>query len=312
MTTPAHQPKLILHGGAGRALRDPSRKKAVEIALLEVIDEVWAALLAGASAPDAVRLGCQRLEDDPLFNAGTGSVVQSDGQIRMSASLMDGQRQSFSAVINAQRVRHPIDLAFALQHERDRVLAELGAQELARRLAMPIHDPMTPRRLREWLKEYDDSFELDAAEVVAAHGSGTIGVVALDTRGQLAAGTSTGGRGFEHPGRVSDSATPAGNYADAMAAVSCTGVGEHILDECLAARLVVRVNDGLSLGESFARSLGQAHARGRNLGAIGLDHRGHLAWGKTSDLLIAAYHDGRQVRHTLDLPLGLTTGYAAG
>ena len=127
-------PKVIIHGGAGRALRDPSHAEPIRRALGEVLDEVWAALMEGAPAMDVVRLGCKRLEDEPLFNAGTGSVIQSDGQIRMSASLMDGSSQRFSAVINAMRVQNPIELASALQDARDRVLAETGVQELARRL----------------------------------------------------------------------------------------------------------------------------------------------------------------------------------
>lgn len=243
-------PRVIIHGGAGRALRDPSRVKPIRRALGEVLDEVWEALIGGAPAMDVVRLGCKRLEDEPLFNAGTGSVIQSDGQIRMSASIMDGSSQRFSAVINAMRVQNPIELASALQHARDRVLAETGVQELARRLATPPYDPMTPRRLREWLKEYDDTFEIDTADVVAQdspRGMGTIGVVVLDHEGQLAAGTSTGGRGFEQIGRVSDCGSPAGNYASAEAAISCTGVGEEILDEGLATRIVVRVIDGMTL-----------------------------------------------------------------
>lgn len=305
-------PKLIIHGGAGRALKDPSRVTPIKHALLTILEEVWATLEAGERAIDAVRLGCRRLEDEPLFNAGTGSVIQSDGQIRMSASIMDGSSQRFSAVINAMRVQNPIELANALQDARDRVLAETGAQELARRLATPPYDPMTPRRLREWLKEYDDSFEIDTAQVVAEEsprGVGTIGVVALDRHGQLVAGTSTGGRGFEQIGRVSDCGTPAGNYASAEAAISCTGVGEEILDEALASRIVVRVIDGMTLEQAMTRSMQECHRRGRNLGAIGISAQGQLCWGKTSDILLAAYHDGSQASHTLELEPGLVVGH---
>lgn len=306
-------PQLIIHGGAGRAMRDPSRAPIIEQALLKVLDEVWETLAAGAEAVDAVLLGCRRLEDDPIFNAGTGSVIQSDGQIRMSASLMDGATQRFSAVINAQRVQNPIMLAHALQEMPDRVLADPGVAELARRLGVPVYDPMTPRRLREWLSEYEQSFSSDTAEVVAQgqpKGTGTIGVVARDLRGRLVAGTSTGGRGFEAVGRVSDCGGPAGNYAAEQAAVSCTGVGEEIVEEGLATRIVVRVVDGLSLLGAFERSFDEAHRRGRSLGAIGIDAQGQVCWGKTSEILLSAYHTGQSRGHTLGLPLGCCVGAA--
>ena len=93
---------------------------------------------------------------------------------------------------------------------------------------------------------------------------------------------------------------PAGNYATAEAAVSCTGIGEDIIDECLAARIVVRVTDGLSLAEAMARSMREAAQRQRDLGAIALDATGAIAWGKTSEVLLAAYHDGQAIGDTLE------------
>ena len=137
---------------------------------------------------------------------------------------------------------------------------------------------------------------------------GTIGVVALDTQGSLAAGTSTGGKGFERIGRVSDSAMPAGNYATAQAAISCTGIGEDIIDECLAARIVVRVTDGLSLHQAFERSFTEAARNQRDFGAIGLDGTGAIGWGKTSQVLLAAYHDGTTIGDTLELDEGVVIG----
>jgi L-asparaginase len=260
--------------------------------------------------------GCQLLEDVPRFNAGYGSVLQSDGQVRMSASLMDGATQRFSGVINASRVQHPIDLAAFLQASEDRVLSDLGAAELARELAIPPFDPTTDLRLQEWVKERAGSFQRAMAGVVAEPlpantkaRRGTIGVVVLDSEGQLAVGTSTGGKGLERPGRVSDSATPAGNYANALAAVSCTGIGEDIIDECLATRIVVRVTDGLGIEAAFAKSFAEATTKQRDFGAIGLTHRGEIAWGKTSDVLLAAYHTGTAPQDTLDLGIGTLTGH---
>ncbi len=309
------QPKLIIHGGAGSSLKGKGGAEAVRQSLFRVIEEVYALLTSGATAKDAVVRGCQLLEDDARFNAGTGSVLQSDGQIRMSAALMDGTTQRFSGVINTSRVQHPIDLALFLQTADDRVLSDYGSADLLRELQVPPYDPMTELRLQEWIQERAGNFDKSMAGVVAEHElvtdsarRGTIGVVALDTQGHIAAGTSTGGKGFERIGRVSDSAMPAGNYATAQAGISCTGIGEDIIDECLAAKIVIRVTDGRSLQEAFEKSFTEAHQNKRDLGAIGLDATGAIAFGKTSEVLLAAFHNGDKMSDTLDLPDGLQVG----
>ncbi|KGF73602.1 isoaspartyl peptidase [Neosynechococcus sphagnicola sy1] len=300
------QPKLIIHGGAGSSLQGKGGVEAVRQSLFEILEAVYALLATGASAQAAVVRGCQLLEDNPRFNAGTGSVLQSDGQIRMSASLMNGGAQRFSGVINTARVKNPIELAEFLQDSPDRVLSDYGSAELLRELQLPIYNPLTDLRLQEWLAERQQNFSRTMAGVVAEPaGTGTIGVVALDSQGQLAAGTSTGGKGFERIGRVSDSAMPAGNYATAEAAVSCTGIGEDIIDECLAARIVVRVTDGLSLVAALERSFQEAQLRQRDFGAIALDATGAIAWGKTSEVLLAAYHTGVGPQDTLEMAAGM-------
>ncbi|BAY64152.1 asparaginase [Calothrix brevissima NIES-22] len=310
------QPKLIIHGGAGSSLHGKGGVEAVRQALYQVVEEVYSLLASGANASEAVVLGCQLLEDNPRFNAGTGSVLQSDGQIRMSASLMDGTLRRFSGVINVSRVKNPIQLAQFLQTSPDRVLSDYGSAELARELQIPSYNALTDLRLQEWIQERQDNFKSTMAGVVAEPelvessnaGRGTIGVVALDTYGRLAAGTSTGGKGFERIGRVSDSAMPAGNYATTKAAVSCTGIGEDIIDECLAAKIVVRVTDGMSLQEAMQRSFAEADDNQRDFGAIALDATGAIAWGKTSQVLLAAYHDGYKLGDTLELPVATNVG----
>ncbi|MEM8807077.1 MAG: isoaspartyl peptidase/L-asparaginase [Cyanobacteria bacterium P01_G01_bin.38] len=310
------QPKLIIHGGAGSSLKGKGGLIAVRQALQSIIEETYGKLQAGADARAAVIHGCRLLEDHPRFNAGKGSVLQSDGQVRMSASLMDGASQAFGGVINASRIEHPIEMAAFLQQQTDRVLSDYGAAELARVLQMPIFDPTTDLRLTEWMQERKDNFSKTMAGVVAeASGGdddlarrGTIGVVALDSTGQIAAGTSTGGKGLEHIGRVSDSAMPAGNYANAEAGVSCTGIGEDIIDECLAARVVIRVSDGLSLQQALDKSFAEATRNHRDFGAISLECNGTIGWGKTSDVLLAAFHTGETLGDTLELPLGTQTG----
>ena len=310
------QPKLIIHGGAGSSLKGKGGVETVRRSLYQIIEEIYSLLESGISAKEAVVRGCQMLEDDPRFNAGTGSVLQSDGQIRMSASLMDGASQSFSGVINVSRVKNPIDLAIALQSSPDRVLSDYGAAELARELQIPSYNGLTELRLQEWIQERQDNFKRTMAGVVAeaelvetSHARrGTIGVVALDTQGLLSVGTSTGGKGFERIGRVSDSAMPAGNYATQYAAVSCTGIGEDIIDECLAPRIVVRVTDGMSLKEAMQRTFAEAHKHKRDFGAIALDASGAIAWGKTSQALLAAYHNGEKIGDTLEVPVGTEIG----
>lgn len=307
MTAQRVQPKLIIHGGAGSSLKGKGGVEIVRRSLHKVLEEIYPLLLSGATAQEAVVKGCQLLEDDPRFNAGTGSVLQSDGQIRMSAALMNGVAQRFSGVINVSRVQNPIRLALALQESADRVLSDFGATELLRELELPPYNPLTDIRLQEWMQERDENFEKETAGVIAEKelvedtaGRGTIGVVALDDQGRLAVGTSTGGKGFERIGRVSDSAMPAGNYATAQAAVSCTGIGEDIIDECLAPRIVIRAGDGMSLHEAFERSLKEAHRNQRDLGAIGLGAAGAIAWGKTSEVLLAGYHTGDAIGDTLE------------
>ncbi|MDJ0731852.1 MAG: isoaspartyl peptidase/L-asparaginase [Crocosphaera sp.] len=307
------QPKLIIHGGAS-SLEDKGGLKKVRTSLHSIVTEVYQLLSDGGTAVDAVVRGCQLLENEPSFNAGTGSVLQSDGQIRMSASLMEGLSQTFSGVINISRVKNPIDLAKYLQDESDRILSDMGAMELARELNIPVYDPLTEFRAQEWIEEWKDDFQRKMGRLFASTESsearrGTIGVVALDSQGKIAAGTSTGGKGLERIGRVSDSAMPAGNYATADAGVSCTGVGEDIVNECFAARVVIRVGDGLSLPDAMQQSMEESKKRERDLGAIALDHNGVISWGKTSEILLAAYHNGSTIGDTLEWQTEDLMGY---
>ncbi|MCL2929455.1 MAG: isoaspartyl peptidase/L-asparaginase [Trichodesmium sp. MAG_R01] len=302
------QPKLIIHGGAGSSLDEKGGLEIVRKSLHRIVDELYNLLIGDTAALDIVIRGCQMLEDDPIFNAGTGSVLQSDGQIRMSASLMDGLNHRFSGVINVSRIKNPIDLARALQESPDRVLSDSGAAEFVRELQMPVYNPLTDKRLNEWLEDRKQNFNRKMANVVTVSpGTGTIGVVALDKEGRLAAGTSTGGKGFEKIGRVSDSAMPAGNYATDSAAVSCTGIGEDIIDECLAAKIVIRVTDGFSIKAAFERSFAEAHEHKRDLGAIGIDAGGTINWGKTCDVILAAFHDGEKIGDSLEADKGKST-----
>ncbi|MFB6374231.1 MAG: isoaspartyl peptidase/L-asparaginase, partial [Bradymonadaceae bacterium] len=133
------QPKLILHGGAGSAISDRSRADAVETVLCDLRDDLYERLADGTPARDVVVEGCKRLEDDANFNAGTGAVLQSDGQIRLSAALMDGARSAFSGLVNGTNLQYPIELAEFLQDDDTRVVAAEGATALMRQLGTPAY-----------------------------------------------------------------------------------------------------------------------------------------------------------------------------
>ncbi len=220
------------------------------------------------------------LEDDTLYNAGTGSQIQSDGKIRMSASLMNGENQKFSGVINIENVKNPIQVARVLMKEDDRVLGGNGAKTYATANGFEDYSTEIPQRR----KEYE--------EKVKNGGKGTVGCVALDRDGHLAAATSTGGKGFEIVGRISDSATVAGNYANRYCAVSCTGVGEDIVSNATAAKIVTRVTDGMNLEEAFEKTFAELKEIDGFAGAIAIDRNGNFFQRDSHPTMVFASFDG--------------------
>lgn len=268
----SRHPALVIHGGTGSM---PDRRRiAAYCRSLRAIGRDAYRHLQRHSALETVVYAVSLLEDDPLFNAGTGSMLQRDGVARMSASVMDGSAARFAAVLNIDRVRHPVAVASDLLGRPDRILAGSPATEFARQLGHGDWDPITPERRRQW-------------EVRLEGSHGTVGAVALDAEGRLAAATSTGGRGFEQPGRVSDSGLPAGNYATSDLAVSCTGVGEDIIEEGLATRLAQRVADGQPPARAVSATAKELKARARRCGLIALDRRGRWYWTTTQPMLFA-------------------------
>ncbi len=259
---------LIIHGGAGAREGIHSGKDDYARSLRKILPAAWD-VLAEDGARAAVLQAVRLLEDDPLFNAGFGSRLQMDGIARMSAALMDGVAGRFSGVINVERVRHPIDVAAALGGERHRVLAGEHATRYAHSLGMQDFDPVTPHRMAEHQRRL-------------AGDTGTVGAVAIDRQGRIWAATSTGGVGFEAPGRVSDSATVAGTYADAGVGVSCTGVGEDIVDHAAATRVAVRVADGMDLEAAIRRTLVEADRRRLEYGLIAVDGDGQARAGSSA------------------------------
>jgi L-asparaginase len=277
----ARPPVMLIHGGAGPMDADPELWERRRTFLRRLAESVWPEVSAGQPAVDAAAAIVERLEAAPAFNAGYGAVLQSDGLARLSASLMDGDRQKFSGVMLATHLLHPIRLALALQDRTESVLGPLGAQLLARELGIPPETPASPERARRWAEALE-------RRARPSGGFGTVGAVVLDAAGRLAAATSTGGGGCNFPERISDSATVAGNYASAWAAISCTGIGEQIVDDGLAVRLETRVRDGLSMVEASDRTYREAVDGQRQYGWIAVDRKGAWAMCRTTEAMLCA------------------------
>jgi L-asparaginase len=258
---------VLLHGGAGA--QDP--RGAAHKNASRVIEGIAArgakALADGASGLDVVRQCLFELEADPCFNAGRGAALQSDGQARLTAAVMSGPDQVFSGVMGLEGAIHPSLLALMLQGKSTRVVCPPGTAELARRAGLKHESPVTPERLARWEQ---------AKKEGRPHDFDTVGCVVVTAKGELFAGTSTGGRGFEAPGRVSDAATVAGTYASAHAAVSATGIGEEIVDDGLALRIESRVRDGMALENASSKCFDEATSRERSYGWIAASSDG--AW----------------------------------
>jgi L-asparaginase len=272
--------KLIIHGGFfSESQTNQEIKKAKQEALAEIVN-LGHKYLQSHTAVEAVVYVVSLLEDCELFNAGTGSQIQSDGKIRLSASLMDGRSMRFSGVINIEDVKNPICVAEKLLNLDDRVLSGKGAKDFARENGFGYYNPETPQRRKEYEKKLSDSIRL-----------GTVGCVALDIYGNLAAATSTGGKGFEIPGRVSDSATIAGNYANACAAISCTGVGEDIVSGAIASNIVIRVTDGMTLALATEKTLDELKPINGFAGIIGISSKGEIYHADTHPYMVWSLYD---------------------
>ncbi|TLD43292.1 MAG: L-asparaginase [Candidatus Jettenia ecosi] len=264
----ARPPILLVHGGAGSYKDNPKMLERKNNSIAEILSKVWPVLLQGESSVKTVCRVVELLEACPDFNAGLGSVIQSDGMARLSASLMDGNKQKFSGVLLATHIIHPSKLAYALQDRDQTVVGPLGAQLLARELGIPPQNPVTPAQATQWISYLEKQKR-------APDEHGTVGAIALDQHGCLAAATSTGGSGTNIPERVSDSATVAGNYASKFAAISCTGIGEQIMNDGVAVKLETRVRDGRSIIEASNIMYEEANNRQYRYGWIGVDHKGN-------------------------------------
>lgn len=277
--------RIIIHGGCG-AREEPSTPfEAYHEHLLPIIKQANEYLEKTNDAVKTALLAARLLEDDTIFNAGTGSRVQQDGQIRMSASYMDSKKNKFSGVINIQNVQYPSEVAFELQSQHHSILSgEHATNHAYQKLKMKPYNPMTDKRWNEYL-------ELKKGL------TGTIGVVVLDDNGVICAITSTGGAGFEVPGRVGDSPTVAGNFASKVMGISCTGIGEEIVNKSVAAKVHTRVLDGANLNDAINKSVAESNVDGDYVGMIAIDALGNVCTGTTTVAqTLYAYYDGKEYR----------------
>jgi len=246
----AASPLLVIHGGAGVERRDfsPEEERAARAAMTEALRQGHAALMAGKPAMDAVTAAITVLENDPTFNAGRGAVFTHDGKNELDASLMDGATLRAGAVAGVHTIKNPILLARAvMEHSPHVMMVGQGAEMFAAEQKIEQVDPSyfkTDKRWRQLQQALQEEASGQAhADLETAKHFGTVGAVALDAEGKLAAGTSTGGMTNKRYGRVGDSPIiGAGTYADARCAVSGTGWGEFYIRLSVAHEICARMN----------------------------------------------------------------------
>jgi len=271
---------LIIHGGAGPIKKGeyPRYQEGVE----SVLRAVSPALAEGASAVDAVERAVMLLEEHPQFNAGIGSALREDGSVRMDASIMDGSRFICGAVGCVRNLLHPVCLARRVMEATPHILLvgeEANAFARAQGFEeVPEERLITARRRERWKKEKARRMSARRMDRRQGASTGTVGAVALDREGKLAAATSTGGSSFSHSARVGDTAIiGAGTFADEIAAVSATGLGEPMIKVNLCRSCAVLIRDGLAPQQAAEKALALLAKRtGHSAGLIVIDAQGRI------------------------------------
>lgn len=283
---------LIVHGGAWAI---PDDQVAAHVAGCEAAREAgWQCLQSGGNALDAVEAAVRVMEDDPIFDAGTGSVLTSAGMVELDAALMDGRTLRYGAVAGLRRIRNPITLARHVLAGPATMLVGVGAEEFAAAVGMPFcaNDDLIVERERQLWLEWKAK---GAVSPPPTSGHDTVGAIALDRAGNLVAANSTGGTPFKLPGRVGD--TPligCGLYATPQGAAVCTGWGEAITRVALARRVVELLEAGLSpqvAAERGVSLLGELVPEGRG-GVIVLTPDGAVGLAWNTPRMAYAYIDG--------------------
>jgi beta-aspartyl-peptidase (threonine type) len=274
---------IVVHGGAGGIRKDsmtPEREAAYREKLTEALEVGYKILEAGGSSLDAVEATIRVLEDSPLFNAGKGSVFTNLGRNEMDASIMDGKTLDAGAVASVTRIKNPITAARAVMTgTRHVLLVGAGAETFAREHGLEMADSAYFWTQERWDELQRVKQEQESRSKQGAGGHGTVGCVAIDKDGNIAAGTSTGGLTNKLWGRVGDSPViGAGTYADnRTCGVSCTGVGEYFMRALIAYDLTARMRYfGVGLEEASGKVLETLTTMGGEGGFIALDRKGNI------------------------------------
>jgi len=288
---------IVLHGGAGQIAREQmtdSTKKAYSIKMEEAITIGYAVLKEGGSSLDAVEKTIRILEDSPLFNAGKGAVYTADGTIELDASIMCGQTLKAGAVAGVSRIKNPISAARkVMTHTEHVMLIGRGAESFAHTQGIEMVDEeyfFDEKRWQQYLnkKEKGQLFPNEENEKF-----GTVGVVALDIKGNLAAGTSTGGMNFKKYGRVGDSPIiGAGTYADnRYAAISATGHGEFFIRNVVAYDIIALMAYKKWTLKKAAQYVinDKLKKQGAEGGIIALDKKGNIVMCFNTSAMFRAY-----------------------
>lgn len=275
---------LALHGGAGTISKStmPPEQKAAYLASLDSALSIGNRLLAsGANAQDAVTAVIVWLENDSLFNAGRGAVFTHEGKNELDASFMDGKTLQAGAVTGVQTVKNPIKLARKImEHGQHVMLAGAGAEQFAKEQGLEIVDPKWFFTQRRW-QSLQKILETEKQQATGSDRHGTVGCVALDQAGNLAAGTSTGGMTAKRWNRIGDAPViGAGTYADnKTCAVSCTGHGEYFIRNVVAYQVSARMLFGnasleTAANETIYKVLNTKAGEG---GLIAVDRQGNIS-----------------------------------
>ncbi len=281
-------PVLLVHGGAG--YKRPRKKSLDTIA--ESLAAGYAILLGNGTALDAVVAAITVLENSGNFNAGLGGLLQLDGVQRLDASLMEGKGLKAGAVAGLEGIRNPVQAARRVMDTSHVLMTNTGARRLARGLApLPKPSKESREKLEGLLRK-----EKDIVALYREYFS-TVGAVALDSQGTLAAGTSTGGTYAMLPGRVGDSPIiGAGTYAENnTGAVSCTGAGEYIMRRALAKEASMLMKD-LTPASASRKALKGILKIGGQAGLIALNRSGRFALLHTTDHMASGYAKGKLIQ----------------
>ncbi|XP_041350653.1 isoaspartyl peptidase/L-asparaginase-like [Gigantopelta aegis] len=310
-------PVMIVHGGAW-AIPDDLAEASVN-GVKKAVCAGYQVLLQGAAAVDAVEAAVCMLEDDPAFDAGTGSVLNFDGEVEMDAVIMDGHDLRAGAVACVQNIAHPVKLARMVMDKTDHVLiVGKGANQFAKEMrveTVPTEKLVTEEAVREleYYRKYKSTVNSLFKTRDDVLGHDTVGAVALDCMGNLAFATSTGGISAKRPGRVGDAPIiGCGGYADSkVGGVSTTGHGEAIMKICLAKNIIHFMEQGLSpqeASESALRSM--AERVSGSGGVITISNHGNVGKHFTTERMAWAWLKEGQMHYGLNPGEDFVTQYS--